>query len=278
MRSSIIAAAVALTFAMTAIAGPIPKDSIETTTKKCNKACTMDYKPICAQFKGGKKETFSNSCALSVYQCENPKEVVTTSVDGTCDVPAEKKCNKACTMDYKPICAQFKGGKKETFSNSCALSVYQCENPKEVVTTSVDGTCDAPAEKKCNMTCTMDYNPVCAQFDGGKKQTFGNSCSLSVYQCEHPEEILATASKGSCDAVATEEPKDSKLAAEITQPIETEAKSCNKACILLYDPVCAKFESGHSATFGNSCQLSVYQCENPRDKVAVTTKGSCEAL
>ncbi|KAF9939185.1 hypothetical protein BGZ67_009847 [Mortierella alpina] len=274
MRSSIIAAALALTFAMTATAGPIPKDS---TTKSCNKACTMDYKPICAQFKGGKKETFSNSCSLSVYQCENPKEVVATSVDGTCDAPAEKKCNKACTMDYKPICAQFKGGKKETFSNSCALSVYQCENPKEVVATSIDGTCDAPVEKKCNKACTMDYNPVCAQFDGGNKQTFGNSCSLSVYQCEHPEEILATSTKGSCDAVA-EEPKESKLAAEITQPIDTEAKSCNKACILLYDPVCAKFESGHNATFGNTCQLSVYQCENPRDKVAVTTKGSCEAL
>ncbi|KAF9986066.1 hypothetical protein BGZ75_002256 [Mortierella antarctica] len=207
MRSSIIAAALALTFAMTATAGPIPKDS---TTKSCNKACTMDYKPICAQFKGGKKETFSNSCSLSVYQCENPKEVVATS-------------------------------------------------------------------KKCNKACTMDYNPVCAQFDGGNKQTFGNSCSLSVYQCEHPEEILATSTKGSCDAVA-EEPKESKLAAEITQPIDTEAKSCNKACILLYDPVCAKFESGHNATFGNTCQLSVYQCENPRDKVAVTTKGSCEAL
>ncbi|KAG9324670.1 hypothetical protein KVV02_000347 [Mortierella alpina] len=229
MRSSIIAAALALTFALTATAGPIPKDS---TTKSCNKACTMDYKPICAQFKGGKKETFSNSCSLSVYQCENPKEVVATS----------------------------------------------CENPKEVVATSVDGTCDAPAEKKCNKACTMDYSPVCAQFDGGNKQTFGNSCSLSVYQCEHPEEILATSTRGSCDAVAAEEPKESKLAAEITQPIDTEAKSCNKACILLYDPVCAKFESGHNATFGNTCQLSVYQCENPRDKVAVTTKGSCEAL
>ncbi|KAG0201151.1 hypothetical protein BGX28_005946 [Mortierella sp. GBA30] len=240
MRSSFFTAALTMTVAMTALAGPIPvKDIKEAVNKKCNKACVRMYEPVCAQFQSGSNKTFGNSCELSVYQCEHPTEAVVTSSSGTCDASAEE--------------------------------VKEAENNVNTEATI----------KKCNKACTLDYNPVCAQFQKGHSLTFGNSCALSVYQCEHPTEAVVTSAKGTCEATA-EEVKKAEEVKEVKEVKHTDDETgiankrrCNKACILLHDPICAQFQKGHNLTFGNACELSVYQCENPAEAIVTFAKGTC---
>ncbi|KAJ9596307.1 hypothetical protein L9F63_012674, partial [Diploptera punctata] len=42
---------------------------------------------------------------------------------------AGKECPSACTMQYDPVCAEGKDSSAKTFSNSCAMDVYNCNNP-----------------------------------------------------------------------------------------------------------------------------------------------------
>ncbi|XP_075223586.1 vasotab-like [Lycorma delicatula] len=43
--------------------------------------------------------------------------------------PAEsQRCPDVCTADYNPVCGRNSSGRLRTFSNSCALNVFNCKN------------------------------------------------------------------------------------------------------------------------------------------------------
>ncbi|KAG0279179.1 hypothetical protein BGZ95_002033, partial [Linnemannia exigua] len=60
-----------------------------------------------------------------------PQESDATSlITFTSNITIKKPCLSACPLIYKPVCAKDKRGAKRTFSNSCALGLYNCEHPK----------------------------------------------------------------------------------------------------------------------------------------------------
>ncbi|KAF9152450.1 hypothetical protein BG015_005246 [Linnemannia schmuckeri] len=115
-----------------------------------------------------------------------------------------------------------------------------------------------PKPPKCKTACTKKYDPRCAKLECGEYRTFGNQCMYEAYVCEHPNEKVKLISKTACSEKAT------------TTPPPT----CAKACMQIYDPVCAKFEDGRTETFGNQCELDNAMCGRPKEKVDVT-KGEC---
>lgn len=97
-----------------------------------------------------------------------------------------------CTREYMPVCAQttIDGNGLpvlETFSNSCMAQNNQFIH---------DGECGDDSILMTEMrACTMEYVPVCAQFNGQPK-TFGNSCGAEgleiLYEDECKDELLET--------------------------------------------------------------------------------------
>ncbi|CRK92152.1 CLUMA_CG005718, isoform A [Clunio marinus] len=63
----------------------------------------------------------------------------------------------------------------------------------------------SPAKKdSCQTVCTADYTPICAQIAQGKGAdiTFGNSCVLANYNCQHKDRAYTRKSDGECPGKA----------------------------------------------------------------------------
>ncbi|KAF8948252.1 hypothetical protein BGZ47_005886 [Haplosporangium gracile] len=115
-----------------------------------------------------------------------------------------------------------------------------------------------PKPPKCKTVCNREYDPKCAKIGRGKYRTFGNQCMYKAYVCEHPNEKVKIISNTACPE----------------KVIATPPPTCAKACIDIYDPVCAKFEDGRTKTFGNQCEMDNAMCGRPKEKVDVT-KDEC---
>ncbi|KAK3839573.1 MAG: hypothetical protein JOS17DRAFT_770648 [Linnemannia elongata] len=113
-----------------------------------------------------------------------------------------------------------------------------------------------PKHPKCKTACTKEYDPRCALLECGKYETFGNQCTYEAYVCTHPKEKVKLISKTACPKQPPPPP------------------TCAKACIEIYDPVCAKFQDGRTMTYGNQCELDNAMCGRPKENVEVT-KGEC---
>ncbi|KAF9908108.1 hypothetical protein EC991_010236 [Linnemannia zychae] len=109
------------------------------------------------------------------------------------------------------------------------------------------------AEPKCNGACTKEYAPWCAKLASGEFKEFGNRCTLAFYKCEHPNAVKK-ATKGTCPKPPT--------------------PTCDKACIDIYEPVCATFQDGSTKTYSNDCRLKNDMCERPKETYT-STKGEC---
>lgn len=46
--------------------------SVSANKKNCEKACTTEYDPICAQSKTGEHKEFSNTCIFEIAVCSEP--------------------------------------------------------------------------------------------------------------------------------------------------------------------------------------------------------------
>ncbi|KAF9095461.1 Serine protease inhibitor Kazal-type 5 [Mortierella sp. GBA35] len=251
---------------------------------RCPSQCPPHYMPVCAKTKDGSFIPFENNCRLSVYNCKNPKDRAEFAYDGVCGTPAAvletraapaAQCSDKCPAIYKPVCAQTKTGSLVSFENSCRLSVYNCKNPSNVAELAFEGTCGASASAletsavpaaQCGDKCPAVYQPVCAQTKTGSLVSFGNACKMSVYNCKNPNNSAELAFEGDCEASAS--------------AFETRAAPvavCNKVCAEIYQPVCAKLQSGAVKTFGNACELNNFNCENPTEKAQLVADAACPA-
>ncbi|KAF9122473.1 hypothetical protein BGW39_009721 [Mortierella sp. 14UC] len=169
-----------------------------TPAPVCNKACPYIYKPVCGKLQSGESKTFSNSCEMNVFNCENPASKAEFVAETACEDVAPV-CNKACTREYKPVCAKLMSGETQTFSNKCTLDVFNCEHPNEKAEFVVAAACPAaPVVCKQKMACTKVWAPVCAKLQSGETKTFGNQCTLDVYNCENPNALASFVANNEC--------------------------------------------------------------------------------
>ncbi|KAG0267333.1 hypothetical protein BGZ95_002866 [Linnemannia exigua] len=166
-------------------------------------------------------------------------------------------CDTICPAVYQPVCAKAKTGLPKSFSNPCELKYYNCKHPNANSVVVANSNCkDIPAPApKCDFMCTMDDKPVCGKAKDGKTSTFSNSCILALHNCQHPTDQFELIANNACPATA-----------------------CPTACPMIYKPVCAKLQSSESRTFGNSCELNVFNCENPNEKAKLVSKAECPAV
>ncbi|KAG0302610.1 hypothetical protein BGZ97_002264 [Linnemannia gamsii] len=235
---------------------------------KCGTVCPTVYQPVCAKAIDGLNKVFGNACELKNYNCKHPNANFVIVADSECldFVAVEKraassgpKCDTVCPAVYQPVCAKAVNGLNKAFGNACELKNYNCKHPNANFV-AVDNTeCkDIPAPTPvCNMVCAEIFKPVCAKLQSGKSQTFNNACEMDVFNCEHPDDKAQLMANAACPA--------------------TPAPTCNKVCPYNYDPVCAKIQSGETKSFGNACELNVYKCENPTDKIELVASADCAA-
>ncbi|KAF9145990.1 hypothetical protein BGX30_005459 [Mortierella sp. GBA39] len=309
---------------------PVPEKRSTPMLPVCDIVCTMEYAPVCTASKNGKHfQTFSNKCALSVFNCQNPDNSFTIVSEETCETDAtdatdvatpQKRstpllpvCDIVCTMEYAPVCTASKNGKHfQTFSNKCALSVFNCQNPDNSFTIVSEEACETDAaevtapEKRstpllptCDIACTMEYDPVCTiSKNGNHYQTFSNKCALSVFNCQNPDNTFHAVAQELC-------PFDndaSSLAAPAPAPATVEASAdatggaiddlaledlsleeggdndfskCGTMCVMVMDPVCAKDKRGQMRRFNNLCLLTQHTCKYPAAGLEFVDDKSC---
>lgn len=129
----------------------------------------------------------------------------TPGVARTADTARTYSCG-TCTNVTAPICARCNSTSNTTFSNTCKMNQYNCQNGCCKWTMDFfiginfillnkliepwplcpacqylyNGTCFT-----CPKTCTNTSTPVCASCSGQNK-TFVNQCSLNQTNCNNP--------------------------------------------------------------------------------------------
>ncbi|XP_046811559.1 uncharacterized protein LOC124420985 [Lucilia cuprina] len=250
--------------------GPCPSVSNNKALKleqkpKCPQFCTLEYRPICAQFEQELRE-FGNKCELETTICETGQDWQVVN-NGPCSsgisvfnqkaakLSQETRCPQFCTLEYSPICAQFNNELRE-FSNKCDLESTICLTKQkwEIVH---EGNCNSEQlieQSKCPQVCTLEYRPICAQFENDLREFF-NNCDLQRTICETKQKWQ----------VVKQGPCFSDSSAEINE--------CPQFCTREYRPVCAEFK-GEEREFPNKCVLLKAICENNK-KWELVKHGPC---
>jgi len=117
-------------------AGPMDKE-LTICTDPRSKACTRDYRPVCALLNNDTFKTFPNGCtacaepAVTGYRGQTCEDSLAVGQPTICTEPRPQ----ICTMDYRPVCAQLSDGTFKTYSNGCTA----CSDP--MVTEHREGAC-----------------------------------------------------------------------------------------------------------------------------------------
>lgn len=123
----------------------------------------------CVDVKGGSLDIQTNSDGEQIGICTLPDG---TQIEEWELYNQENKESLICTREYMPVCAKTSTDDNglpvlETFSNKCMAQDNQIIH---------QGVCgDDSWQAAQDRICTMEYAPVCANFNGEPK-TFGNSC------------------------------------------------------------------------------------------------------
>ncbi|KAG0374316.1 hypothetical protein BGX24_010554 [Mortierella sp. AD032] len=266
-------------------------------TPACGTICPTVYQPVCAKAIDGLNKVFGNACELKNYNCKHPNAnfaVARTGLNKSFVNPCELKnynckhpnanftavansdcadlvavekreaataaptCGTICPTVYQPVCARAIDGLEKAFGNACELKNYNCKHPNANFTVVANTNCkDIPAPAPvCNKACPKIYKPVCAKLQSGESKTFGNACEMNVFNCEHPNEKAQLVANAECSATPA---------------------ACPTACAEIYKPVCAKLLSGESKTFGNACEMNVFNCAHPNEKAQLVANDACPA-
>ncbi|KAG0076544.1 hypothetical protein BGZ93_009260 [Podila epicladia] len=185
-------------YTVAALASFLVASSVSANKKSCEKACTMEYSPICARSKTGKLKEFGNTCIFEIALCSEPYLDWQLVIKGPCD-DLKKKCEKACTKEYNPICARSNTGELKEFGNPCIYDIAVCSEPYLGWQAISNGPCEDL--KKCEKACTDDYNPICARSKTGELKEFGNPCTYDIAVCSEPYLGWQEINKGPCDYV-----------------------------------------------------------------------------
>ncbi|KAF8948251.1 hypothetical protein BGZ47_005885 [Haplosporangium gracile] len=137
------------------------------------------------------------------------------------------------------------------------MHFYKVVSFSAIATLSMFSSSVQAAPMVCNKACTFIYQPVCAQLKSGENQTFGNACTLDVYNCEHPHSKAKVLAQSACEEMHP---------------------TCDIMCAMVEDPVCAISKDGKTKqTFSNACLLRVHNCQSPNDLFSAVSEGACEA-
>lgn len=91
--------------------GPHPLPPGSGWDRPPQRACTMEYRPVCAE-RRGHRQTFGNSC---VAEAEGFRVVHR----GECRRSDDRRPpQRACTREFAPVCAR-RGNQMRTFGNAC---------------------------------------------------------------------------------------------------------------------------------------------------------------
>ncbi|KAF9546147.1 hypothetical protein EC957_010133 [Mortierella hygrophila] len=249
----------------------------DAATPACAGKCPSVIAPVCAQNAAGLTQTWVNSCELAKFNCNAPGNIYTQISNKPCPADEMKKrdifdgpvpvpgCPQKCPDVISPVCAQNQAGTQKTFVNSCSMSIVNCEYPADQWTQISKGECFNDMSKRsiiaCAQKCPDVLSPVCGQDKTGKQATFGNSCRLSVTQCQFPTAGWIQVSTGTC-------------AGDLSK---RNVVACAQKCPDVISPVCGQDKTGKQATFGNSCRLSVTQCQFPTAGWTQVSTGTCAA-
>lgn len=107
----------------------------------------------------------------------------------------------------------------------------------------------------CPKMCPAIYSPVCAS-DGEKYVQFSNLCRLKVFNCERQRSSSLPALKKTdfewCSTVNLDEQ-------EYDLDLDLDNKSCNKACPMIFKPVCGS-NGTYRKSFSNECVMRSFDC------------------
>ncbi len=119
-------------------AGGIPAGKeLTLCTDPRSKACTRDYRPVCAQLNSEALKTYPNACtacadtAVNGHRAGACEDILAMVEPTICTEPRPQ----ICTMDYRPVCAKLSDGTFKTYSNGCTA----CSDP--VVSEHREGMC-----------------------------------------------------------------------------------------------------------------------------------------
>ncbi|OAQ29492.1 hypothetical protein K457DRAFT_137954 [Linnemannia elongata AG-77] len=242
---------------------------------KCPEVCGAIYQPICVQNLSGEFITFGNTCELNKYNCRHPGAQLTVAYKTACESntlekrAAAPKCDTVCPSVFQPVCARAKTGLNKVFGNACELNNYNCEHPNANFVLVADSSCEELAAPTCNTICPDIYQPVCGKLLSGDLKTFGNSCELKNYNCEHANAQASVVSNNPCSSAAVEKRAPATAAPEKCDDI---------MCAAVEQPICAKAKNGLRKTFGNACELKKYNCKHPNAEFVVLAESTCEDL
>ncbi|KAF8935605.1 hypothetical protein BGZ47_009827 [Haplosporangium gracile] len=189
--------------------------------------------------------------------------------------PAAPKCGTICPAVYEPVCTKAIDGLNKVFGNACELKNYNCKHPNANFVAVADSECKdffavdkraAAAVPKCDTVCPAVYQPVCTKAIDGLNKVFGNACELKNYNCKHPNANFVVVANSECKEFLA---VDKRAAAAVPK--------CGTVCPAVYQPVCAKHPNGDLQTFGNRCEMSIFNCKNPAITFSLVTEGGCNA-
>ncbi|ALC46287.1 CG7695, partial [Drosophila busckii] len=70
------------------------------------------------------------------------------------------------------------------FHNECLLKVEQCARQNAGKSELIE-TDEQSCRESCQLPCSDDFDPLCAQFFQEAYITFSNECEMRNYMCEH---------------------------------------------------------------------------------------------
>jgi len=155
---------------------------------------------------------------------------------------------RACTAEYRPVCAA-RGGESQTFANACeaqssgfrVLGSGECRHGRPE---------PRPDESRA---CTREYAPVCAA-RGRERQTFANAC-------EARSSGYDIVGRGECQTARPDRDRDRGEWREGDREREGRDRDRDnrdrpRVCTSEYKPVCAQ-QGRDRRTFGNACAAEV---------------------